>query len=436
MTEKLAIRREAHGRWERRAPLIPSHVKELIRSHSLEIAVQPSEMRIFSDEDYHGIGAEILEDLSSCSVILGVKEVPLPLIQDNKVYVFFSHTIKGQPGNMPMLKRLMETKCTLIDYEKITDDKGQRTVFFGPQAGQAGMIDTLWLLGKRMEKRFGKNVFSSLRQAYQYASLVDARENLEEIGWNISKKGLDPLPVPLVCGFGGYGRVSQGAQALFDLLPSQSLNPEDLPSFFDKKHYAPNRVYKVIFKEEHLVEPLPGQPAFELQDYYEHPSKYRSRFDDYLPYLSVLVNCIYWEPRYPRFVTKESVESIWKKQASPRLAVIGDISCDIQGAVEFTVKATNPGQPAFIYDPIHDRIQDGLEGEGIAVMAVDNLPAEIPLESSVSFSRSLKPLIPALARADFNTPFSQSQLPSPIKRAVILYKGKLTPDFQYLQTFL
>ena len=147
MKRVIGIRREDKNEWERRVPLIPADVDQLAKEHKIEFVVQPSPIRIFKNEEYHSAGATISEDLATCSAVFAVKEIPEELFQEGKTYIFFSHTIKGQEHNMPMLKKMMEKKCQLIDYEKVADDKGRRLIFFGNFAGYAGMIDTLWALG-------------------------------------------------------------------------------------------------------------------------------------------------------------------------------------------------------------------------------------------------------------------------------------------------
>ena len=436
MKTLVGIRREDKNPWERRVPLIPSHIRELVQNYPLEIWVQPSKLRIFPDEDFAREGAKVEEDLSPCSVILAIKEIPLHFFRKGQAYVFFSHTTKGQPHNMPMLRRMVELGCTLIDYEKIADGKGQRLLFFGKQAGLAGMIDTLWALGQRLDYEKMKNPFSAVKQAYQYKSLVEAKEEVEKVGWEIHNNGLDRSLVPLVCGITGYGHVSQGAQEIFNLLPFEEIEPEKIPSFFKEKNYSASRVYKVVFKEQDMVKPLSPDQEFELQDYYNRPEKYSSTFDSYLPQLTILVNCIYWTPKYPRFVTKKSLKNLYRMIKKPRLRVIGDISCDIQGSVEFTVRATDPENPVYVYDPIEDKVKDGVKGRGPVVMAIDNLPAEISLESSIYFSSALKPFVPEIAQADFSLDFRDLRLPPSIKKAIILYLGKFTPDYEYMKAFI
>lgn len=436
MTKIIGLRREDKNPWERRVSLIPTHVRELILHESLQVLVQTSPIRIFPDTDYEREGAQVVETLESCPIIFALKEIPLDFFKKEKAYIFFSHTIKGQPSNMPMLQKILDLECTLIDYERIVDENGMRLVFFSTQAGQAGMVDTLWAYGQRLSHLGIKTPFSSIKQAIQYPSLIAAKEEISQVGWAINNKGLDLSEGPLICGFAGYGRVSLGAQEIFDLLPFEEITPDKIVELLKSKSYSSSTVYKVIFKENHMVEPISSDSPFELEDYYNNPQKYRSVFEKYLPYLSILMNCIYWTQQYPRFVTKSFLKQLWTKEDSPKLKVIGDISCDVDGSVECTVRATSPDNPIFVYDPIRGDVKDGYNGRGVVVMAVDNLPAEISLESSVFFSQSLMPLVKGIAEADFSGDFEGSRLPDPIKKATIVFRGKFTPDYEYMRDFL
>jgi alpha-aminoadipic semialdehyde synthase len=172
-----------------------------------------------------------------------------------------------------------------------------------------------------------------------------------------------------------------------------------------------------------------------LQDYYDHPENYRSRFAAHVPHLTMLVNCIYWDERYPRLVSKTQMRSLYQA-GQPRLRVIGDISCDVEGAIEVTLKATDPGTPTYVYDPVEDRALDGFAGSGPVVLAVDILPSELPRDASGYFGNVLMPYIPHIARADYKVPFEDLALPPEIKRAVVVYQGELTPDYRYLEAFL
>jgi alpha-aminoadipic semialdehyde synthase len=437
MGVRIGIRREDKSVWERRVPLIPPDVAELTQGRDLEVWVQPSEVRVYPDQAFERAGALIVEDLSPCPVVFGVKEMPPNVFRPHHTYVFFAHVVKGQPYNMRMLARLLELGCHLIDYEKVTDEDGRRLIFFGRHAGLAGMIDTLCALGRRLDWEGIANPFSSVQPAHRYADLDHAREAISAVGARISRDGLPPSITPLICGFAGYGNVFRGANEIIELLPVEAIEPASVAAVAQAA--SPNRdvVYRAVFEEQHTVEPVAPGGHFGLLDYYEHPERYRSNFACYLPHLTVLVNCIYWEPRYPRLVTKADLRRLFYADGDvPRLRVIGDISCDIEGAIECTVKSTEPGNPVFVYDPRADRAVDGVAGQGPVVMAVDILPSEIPREASDYFSGVLTSYVPAIATADYELPFAELALPAEIKRAVIVYQGRLTPEYTYLQEFL
>ena len=238
---------------------------------------------------------------------------------------------------------------------------------------------------------------------------------------------------PLIIGFAGYGNVSIGAQEILDLLPVKEIKPEEIESIF--KNPSNKVIYKVVFKEEHMVEPASSDKKFDLQDYYSHPESYHPVFEHYIPSLSILMNCIFWSAQYPRLLTKKYLKKSFKTKENLRLKVIGDISADVNGAIEFTEKMTSPDNPVFVYNPNTDTIKDGYEGDGIVVMAVDNLPCELPRESSQSFSETLLRFIPEIMKADFTvTDFDTVALPVEIKNAVILYQGKLTPYLSVIST--
>ncbi len=436
MSYVIGIRREDKNKWEKRVPLIPEHVKELKENHKIEIILQPSSIRIFPDGEYVRAGAKIQEDFSGCPIVFAVKEIPVDFFQPGKTYIFFAHVIKGQKHNMPILKKMMQLKCNLIEYEKVVDEKGRRLIFFGRHAGLAGMIDTLWLLGKRLTWEGIPNPFSDINNAYKYQNLTEAKESIFQAGERIKKEGLTKSLAPLIFGITGYGHVSTGAQEIVDLLPYEQISPEEIFSLVKQTKLPGNHIYKVVFKEEHLVEPVSSHDHFDLNDYYDHPQKYRSQFERYLPHFTVLVNCIYWDERYPRLVTKKYLRSLHAKEKTPRLKIIGDISCDIDGSIEATVKATQPDNPCYVYHPTTEQIRDGYEGEGVVILAVDNLPCEISREASLDFSRVLMPFIPHIVKADLSVDFHRCALPASIKKGVVVYHGELTPDYHYLESFL
>lgn len=430
----IGIRKETKDKTERRAPLTPRQVQTLIKEHNIEVMVEPSETRYFNDSEYQAVGAKITADLSSANIIFGVKEVPIPDLIGGKAFCFFSHTIKGQDYNMPMLKQILDLRISLLDYEKVTDAKGRRLIFFGRYAGYAGMIDTLWALGRRLATEGLITPFSEIKQALNYESLKEAKEAIAEVGKKIIKDGLASELQPFVCGFTGYGQVSQGAQEVLDMLPVEEISPLEL--FDPKRQYSAHKVYKVVFKEEHLVRRTDSSKPFDLQEYYHNLEKYQSDFEKYLPHLSVLVNGIYWEPRYPRLVTKAWLKDAYGEKEVQRLKVIGDITCDLEGSIECNVQTTKSDNPVYVYNPLTEKIQYGVEGNGPVVLAVDKLPTELPREASETFGNSLLPFVPALAAADYQAPFEQLQIPEEFKRALIAHRGKLTPSYKYLQKYL
>ncbi len=435
MPSRIGIRREDKSKWERRVPLIPEHVDQLEEEHDIQVWVQPSEIRAFSDQAYRDVGCRITEDLSPCPVVFSVKEIPADFFDPGHTYVFFAHVIKGQPYNMPMLQALLDKGCQLIDYEKVTDEQGRRLIFFGHHAGLAGMIDTLWALGRRLEWEGIASSFADLQQTYQYDDLDQAKAAISKLGEHIAHKGLPEPIAPLICGFAGYGNVFSGANEIIELLPVEEIVPGEVADVAQNSPVR-DRVYKVVFKEEHTVSPLSPDDAFQLQDYYDHPEKYHSTFNAYLPYLTLLVNCVYWEEKYPRLVTKQDLREIYRTSKQPHLRVIGDISCDIEGAIEATIKATEPGAPVYVYHPFEDRAISGVGGEGPVILAVDILPSELPREASIYFSGVLMDYVPAIAKADYSVPIQALDLPPEIKRAIIVHQGELTPDYRYLEDHL
>ena len=432
MEPKIGIRREDKNKWERRVPLIPEHIKEFKEKHGVETIIQPSPIRVYTEEEYRDAGAVVDEDISSCPVVFAVKEIPLDLFEPKKTYVFFSHTIKGQKNNMPMFKKMMDLGCNLIDYEKIADERGRRLIFFGRYAGLVGMVDTLWILGQRFKSKNIDVPLNEIKQTVYYKDLDEIIEHLKTIAKKIEQNGLSSSVVPLIVGFAGYGNVSKGAQEIIDTLPIKEISPKEIKTVYNNP--SNNCIYKVVFKEEHMVEPISPDDQFDLQDYYNSPEKYRSIFERYLPDLTVLMNCIYWSDKYPKLVTKEFLKKNYEDCS--KLQVIGDISVDVNGAIEFTEKITSTDNPTFVYNPLTDTIKDGSIGDGVAVLAVDNLPCEIPRESSHAFSHALHSFVPEIAKADFTKDFDSCNLPPEIKKAVILYHGKLTSDYEYINKFL
>jgi alanine dehydrogenase len=431
---RIGLRKEEKA-FEARVPIIPEHVKSLRDQHHIEFFVEPSKQRAFTENDYQRVGATIIPlKGSGAQVIFGIKEMPIGFFERDVVYVFFSHTIKGQKYNMPLLRNILEAGATLVDYERVIDENGRRLIFFGNWAGMAGISDTFHVLGERLEtESIIPNPFAGMKSTLELKNLDAVKDEFRSLGKRIIEHGIPKELNPFVVGFAGYGNVSRGAQEIFDILPHEVIEPEDLSNL----KLNGNILYKCVFKEEHLVEPKDASAKFNLQDYYKTgKTNYKGTFHNYLQYLTVLMNCIYWTEKYPRLISKEFIRKHWNED-SRKLRVVGDISCDIGGAIEFTVKCTTPSNPAFTYLINEDRAELGVKGEGPVVMAVDNLPCELPRESSTSFSETLIGFIPTFASADFTVPsFEDLELPREIKDAVIVYRGKLTKNYEYLREYL
>ena len=322
----VGIVREVYNKWERRAPLCPGHVKELV-AKGISVVVQPSNSRVFTNDEYLQAGATVAEDLSSASIIVGVKQVPVNELISDKTYMFFSHTIKGQKDNMDLLSAVLQQNIRLIDYECITETgtrNGARTIAFGAYAGRAGMVDTFRGIGERLLAQGYSTPFLNIASTYMYGGLDQAKLAIEQAGKEISRYGLPQELSPMTFVFTGNGNVSQGAQEMFELMPHQIVDPSDLPNLPNDR----KRLYACITTSEHMVEAKHGSD-FDRLEYFNYPEKYQSKFHrDILPHSSVVMNCMYWDSRYPRLITNDQIEELYDR-GNRKLIGIGDISCDI-----------------------------------------------------------------------------------------------------------
>ncbi len=430
----LAIRHEDKYLMERRTAITPAHAKRLM-DKGLSVIVESSDKRVFNDNEYTEAGVPVSKDISNAPVVFGLKEMPISIFEPHKTYIFFSHTIKGQPYNMPMLKQMVEKKVNLIDYEKIADDQQRRLIFFGRFAGLAGMINSLWSLGMRMKELGVETPFVQLKQAHHYYSLEEAKEAVKAVGTMIREQGLPKSLNPFVIGFTGYGNVAKGALEIADLLPITEVFPEELENLCNNETLPSNVLYRVTFKESHISRHKESNQPFDLQHYYQHPEAYENQFDRYFPMLTILMNCMYWDTRYPKIVTKDYLKML-NSQGEIKAKVIGDVTCDPNGSVEITHKGTDIEDPVFVYDPATGEPKMGFKGDGILVMAVDILPSELPRDSSIAFANALFEFVEPITQCDYSVNFDDLELPSPIKRALILHNGEFTPDYEYMKKFL
>jgi saccharopine dehydrogenase (NAD+, L-lysine-forming) len=430
----VGIRLEDKNVWERRVPLTPDHVAALIERHDIDFVVQPFSRRAFPDADYVTAGAAVRTDLGDCKPILCVKEIPIGQVSPAGVYLCFSHTTKGQAYNMPLLRRFLDLNCTLIDYEHVVDRYGRRLIFFGRHAGYAGMLDALWALGKRLAAEGIRTPLERVRLAHEYPSLDEATRHMSRIGEQIRHDGLPQQLRPLVCGFTGSGNVRQGALEIIQRLPTIDVVPAELDRLMRDDRRPLNVLYTLrLGRSERYVRREGG--SFDNREFFLHPERYQSGAPRWLDHLTLLIHGAYWYPPQPRIVTLDDLGWLWQN-GPPRLRVIADISCDIDGAIESTVKATSPGDPVYVYDLDQDRAVDGIAGRGPVMMTVDNLPCQLPVESSQHFGDALARFVPALDGCDWNRGVERLNLPEAVRRAIVTHRGELTAGFAHLRQFL
>ena len=426
---KVGVRRETKSVWERRVAVTPDLARDLVAAGH-EVLVERCERRVFPDAAYEAAGCALLDDLPACEVVFGVKEIPDERLLPKAAHLYFAHVIKGQPYNMPMLRHLLSIGATLLDYERITDAKSRRLVFFGRFAGLAGMIDALWTLGQRLEHEgIRGTAFAAMKPSHGYADLAEALAAVKELGQAIAKDGVPAELQPLVIAVTGGGNVSNGVHEVLAQLPLADVEPGDLTTLVSDPAASDRLVYRASFIEQHLVRPKAGGEVV-TQEYFDHPERFESDFEQYLPTISILMNGIYWTPACPRVVRKQDLPLM------TRCRVIGDISCDVEGSIEPTMLATEPGDPVYTYDAASDSAKMGVAGTPPVINAVDILPAELPRDASEAFAAALKPFAVAIAGANYSGTLSESGLPAEIQRSCVVWRGELTSDYSYLEEHL
>ena len=395
---------------DNRTPLTPKQATHLLKKFSnLKIIVEPSKNRCFKDEDYLKAGGVIKSDISEANIILGVKEVNINKLIANKTYLFFSHTIKmnknnsegtqGTPGveKKELLKEIIRKNITLIDYENIRDNSGNgyRYLGFGRFAGIVGCYNTINLHLKMEGKK-------SLPRAFE----LNNYEKLKEI---INDQKFKKLKIILT----GDGRVAKGSLEFFKHTNIKQVSVDD---------YLNNAHTEAVFcnlKTHNYVERYDNQ-LFSLQDFILNPDKYKSTIKKYLMTADMLIASHYWDPSSPKLFSKNEIKEF------KNLKIIGDITCDINGSIPTTIRSTSIQKPYYSMD-INSMQEINFGNNGLAVMAVDNLPSELPKESSEEFGNALTSnVLPYIINKDDGR----------IKKATIVKEGKLTAPFIYLKDFI
>lgn len=438
----MAIRREDVNPWERRAPLAPRHVKELTNA-GVKVLVQPSNRRAIHEKYFMRAGAVIQEDISEASLIIGVKRPPEEKVIPRKTYAFFSHTIKAQEANMGLLEDLLTKEVRLIDYEKMVDANGYRIVAFGQWAGVAGMINILHGLGLRFLALGHHTPFMHIGMAHNYRNVSQAIQAVRDCGYEISM-GLMPKSIgPVTFCFTGTGNVSKGAQDILNELPVEYVEPHELRDVSQTNDLT--KVYAtVLSRHHHLMRKSDG--IYDPMEYENHPELYTSHFrTSVAPYTTCLINGIYWDPHTPRLLRRMDAQKLMRPtktlhaadEGSPalphKLLAICDISADTGGSIEFMNECTTIDKPFCMYDADQHIDHDSVEGNGILMCSIDNLPAQLPIEATEYFGDRLFPYIWEMLPSDATRPLDDEEFSPQVRDAVITSNGVLTPKFEYIE---
>lgn len=425
----IGILHETKNRWERRIPLIPADVAALLKS-GIEVRIERSPTRAFRDEEFEAVGATMVDDATDCRLVMGVKEVKLHQVKPGATVMCFSHTIKGQAHNMPLLRRFLEQGASLVDYEVIVDDRGQRTVAFGRYAGLAGAHETLWTLGHRMKALGHDNPLTVLKHAVDYKDLADMAEYTRAALEELRTSGPDVF-APFVVAVTGSGRVSKGS---LEYLQMVGAVPCTLDECLALPAEAPgDKTLRVLHLTDDMLYEWAGQHRrFDFAHFLQHPQLYVCKGPMYMPLMKALINGLYWDERFPRLLDDGATRRAFASETLP--PVLGDIACDIRGGIEWTVMATENDAPAFVYDPATNNATVGVEGHGVAIMSVDNLPTALPRDASVDFSKALFPYVRTFFEADLSK--GVGDLSHALQNAVVVAGGRLSPRHQGLARFL
>lgn len=396
---KIGIIKERKSPPDRRVVFSPQQIKDLENTYKdLKFVVEPSNIRIFSDKSYRNKGISVSEDLSDCEVLLGVKEVPIEALIPNKSYFFFSHTIKKQAYNRELLRAILQKNIKLHDHEVITDAKGYRLIGFGRYAGLVGAYNGLRLLGKR-------------HQRFELPKV----ENLPDLKAVLSE--LDAITIPNIkIVLTGFGKVARGAREILEHLNIKEVSVED---YLSKTYQEP------VFTNARVTDynKRKDGKANNMLEFFKNPTPYESDFMRFAKVSDVFIAGHFYGDNAPYLFTREDA-----KHNDFNIKIIADISCDIDGPVASTIRPSTIENPFYGYDPVSEKEVDFMNEEAIGVMAVDNLPCELPKDASEGFGEMFSQhVIPA---------FFNSDKDGILKRSLMTHNGKLTKKFSYLQDFV
>ncbi len=396
---KFGIIKERKNPPDRRVVFSPEELKQLKSEFpTAEIEVESSDIRIFSDEQYANLGINVTNDMNSCDVLFGVKEVPVDALIPNKKYFFFSHTIKKQPYNRKLLQALLEKNIDFYDHETIVDANYNRLIGFGRYAGIVGSYNAFRAFGIK----FG--LFTIPK-----AETLSGKEDLVA---KLKRQVLPPIKVVLT----GCGKVGNGAKEILDAMKMKEVSVDN---FLTKKYSEP--VYVQIdvldYNKRKDVQNL------EKNDFYSNPTEYTSDFERFTKVSDIFIAGHFYGNDAPYILTQDML-----KANDCNIKVVADISCDVNGPIACTIKASTIAEPLFGYLPSEHKEVDVFHPAAIVVMSVDNLPCELPKDASEGFGEMfMKHVIPAFFNGDKD---------GILKRAKMTENGKLTERFQYLQDFV
>ena len=396
---KIGILRETKTPPDKRVPLTPMQCKQLMQQYpELEILVQPDGYRAFTNDEYKAAGISLKQDLSDCDILMGVKEVKKDTLLTGKTYFIFSHTAKKQSYNRELLRSVLEKKIRLVDYEYLTNEDNTRVVAFGRWAGIVGAYNGLRGWGLRHQKY-------NLKPAWQCR---DRKELFSEL----SKVKLNRIKILIT----GGGRVAQGAMEIFSAIGIRKTEPEDyLSKDFNETVYCQLNPWNYVKRLD--------RQEFELHHFFHFPEEYETTFLPYTKKTDLLVACHFWDPRSPVFMT---IEDMRKEDFNIKL--IADVSCDINGPIPSTIRPSAISDPFYGFSPENETEGPAFTPENITVMAVDNLPGELPRDASEDFGYKLMTEV---------FPFLLGEKEGEIvERATIAENGSLTPSFAYLEDYV
>ncbi len=395
---KIGVLREEKSPPDMRVPLTPLICADLLKQYpNLEIYVQPSPIRCYHDEEYSAFGVPLKEDISGCDILMGVKEVPNEKLIIGKKYFFFSHTIKKQPHNKKLMLALISKQIEMIDYETLTDKNHNRIIGFGRYAGVVGAYNGILGYGLKYD-------LFRLKPAYKCRDRAEMEEELKRVK-------LPNIKIALT----GGGRVANGAIETLSALRIRKVTADEflMTSFREPVYCQLNPRDYVERLDDH---------NFDLNDFFKHPEHFVSKFEPYTKETDLYISAHYWDPRSPKMFTTEDI-----KAKDFHVSVIADITCDIDGSVPTTIRSSAINAPFYGYNMKSDKEDLPFTKDTICVMAVDNLPCELPRDSSDDFGKDLaERVLPYLLGSDND---------KVIERATICKQGKLMPAFDYLKGY-